>query len=71
MPLPKVGINRITQDSICTMSESDAPLTKHNTKKTAKYEKSQVGSFHASTFGKSEATTGLLEPLTDPNIKAK
>lgn len=52
------------------MSESDAPLTKHNTK-TAKYEKSRVGLFHASTFCKSEATTGLLEPLNRPKYQNK
>lgn len=52
------------------MSESGTPLTSI-TQKSAKYEKSRVGLYHASTFGRSEATTGLLEPLTDPNIKIK
>lgn len=52
------------------MSESDAPLTKHYTK-TAKYEKSQVGLFHTSTFGKSEATTGIFGTFNKPKYQNK
>lgn len=53
------------------MSESDGPLTKSIKQKSAKDEKSRVGLYHTSTFGRSEATTGLMEPLTAPNIKIK